>query len=279
MTYKELEDSDDVQELREVCSATCLMICEAVFEIITGNAGLDPTDICIASRQNKMLEVFFSAERDAAQILTHLQESVVTGAVMQQCNALAGTLMELMRDSALWPPLSTTNCFQTALSDDDDTYGMMPEEEFPSAVNAASVYRYVRTHMRGWFPVYYTEAYIEAVLEYVEANAFPHSGSLSIWLRMFKQHFGCIACKRKFAYHASKLLRRRYLPLSNLPCSDRNGSRRKINQEKKLFPVQQRQETSQKRIPARAVEMPATLCHLSHGEIPGRSTRMIDKVK
>jgi hypothetical protein len=63
--------------------------------------------------------------------------------------------------------------------------------------------------LRGAVPVYYTEAYIEAVLEYVEANEFPSSGSLRDWLRMFKQHFGCIACKRKFAYHASKLLRRR----------------------------------------------------------------------
>ena len=155
------------------------------------------------------MQIYLSAEQDAAQILTQLQESVVTGAVMQQCNVLAGTLLELMRDSALWPPLKTTNCFRTALSDDDDTYGMLPEKEFPSTVNAASVYVYVRTHMRGWFPVYYTEAYIQAVLEYVEANAFPHSGSLKIRLRMFKQHFGCIACKRNFAYHASKLLRRR----------------------------------------------------------------------
>ncbi len=58
---KELEDRVDLQELREVCSATCCMICEAVYKLITGNAVLDPTDICEASRQDKMRVVFLSA--------------------------------------------------------------------------------------------------------------------------------------------------------------------------------------------------------------------------
>jgi hypothetical protein len=66
---------------------------------------------------------------------------------------------------------------------------------------------------------------------------------------------------------------------SNLPCSDRNGSRRKIDQSQKLCHYV-RQQNIQNRMPARAGEMPAILLTMSHGEITGRwKSQLIDKVK
>jgi hypothetical protein len=56
----------------------------------------------------------------------------------------------------------------------------------------------------------------------------------------------------------------------NLPCSDQNGSRRKIDQDQMLFRHVLSQKTSQKQMPARAAEMLANVHHLPHGEIPGR---------
>jgi hypothetical protein len=46
---------------------------------------------------------------------------------------------------------------------------MVPDDDFPSPVTVASVYAYVRDHMRGAVPLYYNETYIAAVLEY-ESN-------------------------------------------------------------------------------------------------------------
>jgi hypothetical protein len=74
--------------------------------------------------------VFFSsAIQDATRIVTQLQGSAVTGAVMRQCNALAGTLLEMIRDSALWPPL---NSFQTTVIEDDDEYDTPTPREHPA---------------------------------------------------------------------------------------------------------------------------------------------------
>ncbi len=106
-------------------------------------------------------------------------------------------------NSALWPPLWTR--FQIASNGDDDPIAQM---HFPDDITPSNVYTYVRSHMPGFAPVYYTEAYIAEVLEYVARNPIPFALELkAIWLKLFKQHFGCIACKRKFPHHTSELLR------------------------------------------------------------------------
>ena len=80
--------------------------------------------------------------------------------------------------------------------------------DFPETLDAVAIYKYVRSHMRGFVPVFYTVDYIRAVLEYIRTHAIAADAKI-LWLRNFKQHFGCIACNRRFPYHASELLRRR----------------------------------------------------------------------
>jgi hypothetical protein len=76
--------------------------------------------------------VFFSsAIQDATRIVTQLQGSAVTGAVMRQCNALAGTLLEMLRDSALWLPM---NSFQATLSEDGDIHGDDDDQWFQTMI-------------------------------------------------------------------------------------------------------------------------------------------------
>jgi hypothetical protein len=58
---------------------------------------------------------------------------------------------------------------------------------------------------------------------------------------------------------------------SNLPCSDRNGSRRKNDQNQKFCLHVQLKQTSQNLMPARAGEMPAILHNMPHGQITVRT--------
>jgi hypothetical protein len=45
--------------------------------------------------------------------------------------------------------------------------------DFPETLDAVAIYKYVRSHMRGFIPVFYTVDYIRAVLEYIETHPIP----------------------------------------------------------------------------------------------------------
>ena len=54
-----------------------------------------------------MQPVCARAAREALDLRENLQKSAVTGEMLRQCMALAVSLLQLIRDSALWPSLMT----------------------------------------------------------------------------------------------------------------------------------------------------------------------------
>ena len=103
-------------------------------------------------------------------------------------------LHDLIWDSAIW--LNVAPRFRIADADDDDVL-MVPGEGFHipdqiSEIKPSAVYAYVRSNKTN-VPVFYTDAYITDVLCYIDENPITRE-SKSEWLKLFKQHFGCIAC-------------------------------------------------------------------------------------